>query len=295
MQHTSDQALILQVDKFGDHDAIVHFFTETHGLNRGVVKGGLGSKRRAELQPASLVEAQWKSRLPEHLSSLTVDGAVSFGARVMHDPLRLAAVGSAMGLLGAVLAERDPHPELFHHSVDFLRHVAAGVEKLIWLSEYVRLELALLASAGFGLDLTQCAATGATDELIYVSPKSGRAVCRVAGAPYHGKMLALPAFLVPEMAAVIPSPPGGGLGWGLPQTPYSKSAPHLTSPQEGEGLQRQALPDALTAHLADSFTEIRDGLALTGHFIEARMLPDLHRKPPPLRAHFVALVGRFAG
>ena len=244
MQRNRDQALILQVDKFGDHDAIVHFFTQAHGLNRGMVKAGLSRKRRADMQPATLVDAQWSARMPEHLSSLTVDGAVGFGARVMHDPLRLAAVGSAMGLLNAVLAERDPHPELFHTSVDFLRHVAAGVERLIWLSEYVRLELALLEQAGFGLDLTQCAATGTTEDLVYVSPKSGRAVCKAAGEAYHERMLALP--------------------------------PCVRDP----------------SHLADNMLEIAQGLALTGYFIESRMLPALHRKPPPLRAHFVQMVAR---
>ena len=162
----------------------------------------------------------------------------------MHDPLRLAAVGSAMGLLNAVLAERDPHPELFHISVDFLRHVAAGVERLIWLGEYVRLELALLEQAGFGLDLTQCAATGTTEDLVYVSPKSGRAVCKAAGEAYHERMLALP--------------------------------PCVRDP----------------SHLADTMLEINQGLALTGYFIESRMLPALHRKPPPLRAHFVQMVAR---
>lgn len=245
MQSTTDQALILRIDKLGDHDAIVHFFSCTHGVNRGVVKGGLSRKRRADLQPATLGRAQWKSRLPEHLSSLAIEAEVGFGARVMHDPLALAAVSSAMGLLSVALAERDPHPELFRASVDFLRHVAAGVEPRIWLAEYVRLELALLEQAGFGLDLNCCAATGATSDLVYVSPKSGRAVSRAAGAAYHDKLLALPAFF-----------------------------------ERGEG------------GLPDSIAEICDGLALTGYFITERMLPALHRKMPPLRAHFVALVGR---
>jgi len=244
MQQYRDQALILQVDKFGDHDAIVHFFTETHGINRGVVKAGLSSKRRAALQPATLVDAQWRARLPEHLGTLSVESAQGFGAMVMHDPLALAAVGSAMGLLNIMMAERDPHPELFHEAVDFLRHVAAGVEKLVWLAEYVRLELALLEQAGFGIDLSSCAATGSVEDLVYVSPKSGRVVSRAAGAAYHDRMLALPECV---------RDPG---------------------------------------HLPDSMQEIRDGLTLTGHFILSRMLPDLHRKPPAIRAHFMDLMAR---
>ncbi len=60
---------------------------------------------------------------------------------------------------------------------------------------FVHFELALLAELGFGLDLEQCAATGARDDLVYVSPKSGRAVSREAGAPWAARLLPLPAFL----------------------------------------------------------------------------------------------------
>lgn len=246
MQHWTDQALILSVTKFGDADAIVHLFTPSHGVCRGVVKRGLSPKHRADLQPATLVEATWKARLAEHMGNVVLEGAHGFGARVMHDPLRLAAVGGITSLLACSLAERDPHPELYHATVDFLKHVAAGVEPIVWLAEYVRLEMALLAEAGFGLDLSECAATGAQEDLIYVSPKSGRAVSRMAGAPYHDRMLALPHFLMNE------------------------------------------------EELPDSVAEIASGVALTGHFLETRLLPALHRHSPPLRAHFCSLLSRQA-
>ncbi|MDX2094840.1 MAG: DNA repair protein RecO [Alphaproteobacteria bacterium] len=240
----TDEALILVVDKFGDADAIVQLFTPAHGLCRGVVKRGLTGKNRADVQPATLVEATWKARMPEHLGTITLEARHSYAARVMHDALRLAAVGSVVGMMAASLAERDPHPELYAQAVSFLQHVAAGVEPLIWLGEYVRLELALLELAGFGLDLSRCAATGETADLAYVSPKSGRAVGKVSGQPYHDRMLALPAFV--------------------------KDA--------------QDSPE--------SIDEVRSGVALTGHFLETRLLPALHRRPPALRTHFIGLLAR---
>ena len=240
----TDEALILAADKFGDHDAIVHLFTREHGLMRGVVKRAFSGKGRADLQAATQVEAIVKARLPEHLGTVTLEARHSFGARVMHDPLRLSSVASVMSLLAATLAEHDAHPELYARTLTFLQHVAAGVEPLIWLTEYVRLELALLELAGFGLDLSECAATGTRDELTYVSPKSGRAVSRAAGAPYHDRMLLLPEFIA----------------------------------------DGQQLPDALD--------EIAQGVALTGHFLESRLLPALHRHVPPLRTHFIGLLAR---
>lgn len=246
MQRWSDDALILDIAKFGDHDAIVQLFTPQHGLVRGVVKRGFTSKMRADLQPATQVVAVWKARLPEHMGTVTLEGAQGYASRVMHDPLRLAAVGGVTALLASCLAERDPHPELYHAAITFLQHVAAGVEPLVWLGEYVRLEMALLEQSGFGLDLSECAATGSTDNLVYVSPKSGRAVSEAAGAPYAARMLALPAFL-----------------------------------RAGDDV-----PDAMG--------DVAAGVALTGHFIETRLLPALHRHPPTLRAHFCALLQRQA-
>lgn len=201
MQRTQDQALILKVEPFGDHDAIVHFFSASHGAHRGVVKAGLSRKYRADIQPATLVAAAWQARLPEHLSRLSVADAYNFAAPVLHEPLRLAAVASAMGMLHTVLADGDPHPMLFTRSLEFLKHITSGSEMLLALSEYVRLELALLEETGFGLDLKQCAATGAMEDLVYVSPKSGRAVCRSAGMPYHERLLPLPNFLEGKNAA----------------------------------------------------------------------------------------------
>lgn len=240
----TDEALILTVDKFGDSDAIVRVLTPMHGLCSGVVKRGLTGKNRADLQPATLVEATWKARLPEHMGNFTVEARHSFGARVMAEPLRLAAVGSIMGIIACSLAERDAHPELYAQTITFLQHVAAGVEKRVWLTEYVRLELAILEQAGFGLDLSTCAATGQWHDLAYVSPKSGRAVSRAAGAPYHDRMLELPEFI-----------------------------------RDG-------------AELPDSMEDIHHGMALTGHFLETRLLPALHRQPPALRGHFLGLLAR---
>jgi DNA repair protein RecO (recombination protein O) len=246
MHQFTDEALILVVDKFGDHDAIVQLFTPVHGLCKGVVKRGLTSKHRADMQPATLAQATWKARLPEHLGTITLEAKHSYGARVMHDPLKLSAVGSVMSLMACTLAEHDPHPDLYAQTANFLQHVVADVEPLIWLAEYVRLELALLEQAGFGLDLTECAATGQREELVYVSPKSGRAVSKQAGKPYHERMLALPEFV-----------------------------------RNG-------------AYLPDMIGEIREGIALTGHFLESRLLPALHRHAPPLRAHFLSVLARTA-
>lgn len=190
-----DEALILDCGKYAEHAAIVHLFTREHGRCSGLSKAALSSRNRATYQPGNLVHAAWKARLPEHMGTVTCEMVQSFSAIVMTDMLRLSGMSAACALVKACLPERDPHPALYEQ----LRHLLlciAHEESLHWQMAYARFELSLLRECGMGLDLTECAATGQREELVYVSPKSGRAVSREAGRPYHDKLLPLPDFLV---------------------------------------------------------------------------------------------------
>jgi DNA repair protein RecO (recombination protein O) len=153
---------------------------------------------RPLLQPGNLLRVTWRARLSEHLGGFNVELIEAHAARVLDDRLALAAIGSLSGLV-RLLPERDPHPELFAATLDVLRSFDNFA---LWPARLVRWELQLLQELGFGLDLSECAATGAHAELAYVSPRSGRAVSRAAGEPYGGKLLDLPAFMLDDQAAV---------------------------------------------------------------------------------------------
>jgi DNA repair protein RecO (recombination protein O) len=133
----------------------------------------------------------WRARLEDHLGHYTVEGlnlrAASFFL-LPHAIYGLAHLAALMRLL----PERDPHPALHAALETILERLAdaAVVAPLV-----ARFEFDLLADLGFGLDLAACASTGATDDLIYVSPRSGRAVSRTAGAPWADRLLRLPGFL----------------------------------------------------------------------------------------------------
>ena len=114
---------------------------------------------------------------------------------------RSPAIGTLAGLV-KLLPERDPHPELYATTLHLLRSFN---EPDIWPTLLVHWEFQLLAELGFGLDLSECAATGTAEELVYVSPRSGRAVSREAGAPYGDKLLPLPAFLLDATAPLGPA------------------------------------------------------------------------------------------
>ena len=187
----TDDGIVLSVRKHGESSVVLHLLTQERGRHAGLVRGGNSTRLRGVLQPGNLVRAAWRARLEEHLGTYTVELLAGHAARLLDDPGRLAALISACTLVDAALPEREPHADLYA-SLGALLPGLAGEE---WGETYVRWELSLLASLGFGLDLSRCAATGARADLVYVSPKSGRAVSAAAGAAWREKLLALPAFL----------------------------------------------------------------------------------------------------
>jgi DNA repair protein RecO (recombination protein O) len=190
MQWT-DEGVILSVRPHGETAAVVEVLTREHGRHLGLVHGGRSRKARPVLQTGNHVDITWKARLAEHLGVFTIEPRKSFGIEHMDEPAALTALTS-MCALAHVLPERDPHPSLFEVTLFVLGFLD---DATVWPALVVRWELALLDELGFGIDLSQCAATGRNDELVYVSPKSGRAVSLSAGEPYKDKLLALPPFL----------------------------------------------------------------------------------------------------
>jgi DNA repair protein RecO (recombination protein O) len=193
-----DAGFVLAARRHGESGVIVELLTRAHGRHAGLVRGGQSPKTRAMLQPGNEVAAQWRGRLAEHLGTFACEPTGAHAARMLDDPDRLAGLAAAAALLAAALPEREPYPEIF---ASFGGLVAALDSAADWPERYVCWERDLLAALGFGLDLTHCAVTGEMTDLAYVSPRTGRAVSRMAGLPYHDKLLPLPEFLWRASAA----------------------------------------------------------------------------------------------
>ncbi|WP_322517236.1 DNA repair protein RecO [Rhodopseudomonas palustris] len=187
----SDEGIILGVRRHGEAGAIVELLTRGHGRHLGLVRGGASSRLRPLLQPGNSVLAVWRARLDEHLGYYQLEGTRMRAATMLASSHAVYGI-THLASLARLLPERDPHEDIYEmleHTLDDFDDVAEAATHLI------RFELAMLAELGFGLDLSSCAATGATAELIYVSPKSGSAVSRSAGEPWRDKLLRLPGFL----------------------------------------------------------------------------------------------------
>ncbi|MBC7143129.1 MAG: DNA repair protein RecO [Rhodobacteraceae bacterium] len=234
-----DEGALLAVRQHGETSAIVEVFTAAHGRHAGVVRGGASRKLAPLLQPGAQLDLSWRARLEDHIGTFTVEPLRS-RAGLLSDRLALAALNSVCALLHATLPEREPHPDLYASSIVLLDTLGAGPA---WVLAYLRWELMLLEELGYGLDLTSCARTGSREDLVYVSPKSGRAVARDAAGDWADRLLPLPPCLL------------------------------------GQGPAEPA--------------ELAAGLAVTGHFLEHRLFPDLGTRPlPEARRRFAAMIAR---
>ncbi len=187
-----DEGIILAVRRHGETAAIVDALTAEHGRHAGVVRGGASRKMAAMLEPGSGVALNWRARLDDHIGVYAVE-PVKSRAGLLADRDALAALNAVVALLSRVLAEREPHPALYHRTVALLD---MAEENAHWPLAYVRWELTLLEELGFGLDLASCAVTGATEGLEYISPRTGRAVTAAGAGDYKDRLLPFAPALV---------------------------------------------------------------------------------------------------
>lgn len=196
----TDQGILISARPLGEANAVAELLTAEHGRHLGLVRGGRSRRLRPLLQPGNLVNLVWRARLSDYLGSYTVELIEPHAARVLDDEAALAAIAS-LTVLAKHLPERDPHQELYRSALEVLH---ALDDANLWPALMVRWEFALLQDLGFGLDLSACVLTGANSDLAFVSPKSGRAVSREAGALYSHRLLKLPSFLLEEEPRPVP-------------------------------------------------------------------------------------------
>jgi DNA repair protein RecO (recombination protein O) len=238
----SDDAIILSVRPHGETSAIVEALTHTHGRHLGLVRGGDSRRSRPTLQPGNSVHLHWRARLTEHLGNYSIEPMRARAGEMLESRDRLLGLNAFTSVASAALPEREPHDTVYE-AAEILLDAILTEDFTYWAPLFVRWEAGLLEALGFGLDLSQCAATGSLDDLAYVSPKSGRAVSRSAGEPYHERLFRLPRFL-------------------------------------------------LSSQNADSdFTEITEGLRLTGQFLLDRVFVPHGRGMPAARMMLDEMAG----
>jgi DNA repair protein RecO (recombination protein O) len=227
-----DQGILLSARRHGETSSIIEMFTPTQGRHVGVVRGGTSRKIAPILQPGAQLDVTWRARLEDHIGSFTVEPVRSRAAAAMGDRLALAGLNAVTALLSFCLPEREPHPPLYRRTESLLDLLG---QSDVWPLAYLQWEMRLLEEMGYALDLSACAVTGVTEGLIYVSPRTGRAVSARGAGEWADRMLPLPGVMRGE---------GEGsdeqIAQGFVTTGYFLKA-HLA-----HGLGGKPLPDART-------------------------------------------------
>ena len=208
MTEWEDDAFVLSARSHGETGAIVDLLTENHGRYAAHVAGASSRRIKPFLQAGARVVVQYRARVPDQLGSATLEPIGEGPSALFDDPLALAGLASAAAVVAGALPERQIHPGAF---LAFEALVSCLSLTEIWPAVYVRFEAGLLQDLGFGMDLSRCAATGDLDDLVYVSPRTGRAVSRAAGEPYRDKLLTLPPFMLSAQGGLAPGDVGAGL------------------------------------------------------------------------------------
>lgn len=192
----SDIGFIIDCKKYSEKSLILKVFTQNHGIYRGFIASGTSKKNQAIFQVGNLISFEWRSRTEDSLGNFYyVDLIKSYLAKIIFDRLKLNCFSSLVSIIDSCFLERENQQELYFSFQNFLTKICESSEKNDFLSDYIKLELEILQALGFGIDLSSCAVTESLDNLVFVSPKSGRAVSFDAGKEYENKLLKLPQFL----------------------------------------------------------------------------------------------------
>lgn len=204
----SDDAFVLAARAHGESGAIVDLLTAAHGRWVAHVAGGASRRKRPFLQPGARVAASYRSRTSEQMGSAVLEPLGEGPSVLFDDPVALAGLAAAAAVAQGALPEREPHPGAFHALEALIEALSLAH---VWPAVFVRFEAGLLDDLGFGMDLSRCAATGGADDLVWVSPRTGRAVSRAAGEPYRDRLLRLPPFLLSAQGGLEPGDVEAGL------------------------------------------------------------------------------------
>lgn len=199
----ADQGIIISQRKYSENSLIVKIFSQHHGIYSGFVKSAKSKRDKAIFQIGNLVSFEFRSRVEENLGQFfSVDLVKPYCAKIIFNYLKLSCANSLFSIIDSFFLERENHQSLFWELQNFLEKFLEGeeVDKKSLLAAYIKLELKILATLGYGIDLSSCAATNSKFDLVFVSPKSARAVSFSAGEKYQNKLLPLPNFLVSEEA-----------------------------------------------------------------------------------------------
>lgn len=208
----SDEGIIISQKKYGENSLIVKVFSRRHGVYRGFVKSIRSAKTKVIFQIGNLISFEYRARNEDNLGQFyTVDLMRSYCSIIMFEQVKLDCINSLFSIIDNSFLEREEHRVFFDKLQGFLQKITTEGETRLFLADYIKLELKILKTLGYGIDLSSCVVTNSEANLAFVSPKSARAVSMEIGKPYQNKLLKLPKFLIDYSSEISEDDVGNGL------------------------------------------------------------------------------------
>lgn len=174
---------------FNERDCVARIFTPDNGVLVGVLRGALVAKKN-RVVVGQYGAVSWGARLESQLGVFHWEAEKNPAGAIMMNAKSVLAMNAAFEILAALLPEREAYQNLYTETLLLLQRLANAD-----FNAYLDWEIILLRELGYALDLSVCAGCGAMDELCYLSPRTGRAVCAKCAAPYVDKLYKLPLVL----------------------------------------------------------------------------------------------------
>ncbi len=187
-----DDGYIVNMRKYGESSLILTILSKNHGKLTGFVKHCLNKKNLGTFQLGNLVSVDVYSRLEENMPSFKVELITPYSVFFMKDAIKLQSLSAFCALVNVCMPERQDLESFYH----YVENLFKQIDEENWLTYYSLFEFYLLDFLGVGLDLSECSATGVTENLEYVSPKTGKAVCAASGEAYKNRLFKFPHFVM---------------------------------------------------------------------------------------------------
>ena len=187
----TDEGIIIKKKKYRESSLLISFFSLNHGINSGLVKGVL-KKDFGTYEIGNKVYIKSSFRLDEQLWNCRFELIKNNSVNYFDNQNKLNALLAVCSIIDLSLPKNNPQINIYKKTINLIENLLFKD----WAVKYIFWELFLLSELGYGLDLEKCVVSGKKENLIYVSPKSGKAVSKKEGEKYKNKLLNLPKFLI---------------------------------------------------------------------------------------------------
>ena len=199
MPKIKDKGIIITKRKFGESSLLIKILSQNHGIYFSLVKNALKKNNNSIYQAGNLVDFNWIAKNENDLGNFKIEIIKSYLNHIIFNKTKLESFNKIFLIIDRFIPDRDNNPELFNELLKII--VQSQLEEKKFMSLFIRFCFFLIKNLGYGVDFSQCSVSG-VNNVAFISPKTGNAVCAKVGKKYEKKLLHIPKFLLQNEAEI---------------------------------------------------------------------------------------------